>query len=376
MSTSQMTRSPCTHVGHGVRITLDWDYHRLAHIADQAIADLTAPHPRVTTLYTRLLADPQTLALWDLTGYMAVEKLGYNDHGQMHAQVVAANALRLLHLLACTEPFDLAQDRRSRSKGTDIEPDIVTSGAGTLEDAFLVVLAAALLHDVGNQVAREGHESYSVLLAQPVLARHLPDLYSDPAQLQVLTSFILSAIASHDCCPSPVTLEGAIVAVADGADMTQGRGQVAFDRGRADIHAVSAMAIREVTIRAGEETPVHIEVAMDNPAGLFQVERMLGRKLALSGLDRYVSLRACVASEEAEQAFHCLVLRDGRLEPETMPAPMDTAWSVDPVCGMAVAPEQAADSVLFQGIRYHFCSSACLTYFRDDPSRYLQGERP
>ncbi|MFQ6059168.1 MAG: YHS domain-containing protein [Anaerolineae bacterium] len=360
MSTSQTTRSPCTHVGHGVRITLDWDYHRLAHIAHQAIADLTAPHPRVATLYTRLLADPQTLALWDLTGYMAVEKLGYNDHGQTHAQVVAANALRLLHLL----------------ERTGIEPDTVTSGAGTLEDAFLVVLAAALLHDVGNQVAREGHETYSVLLAQPVLARHLPHFYSDPAQLQVLTSFILSAIASHDCCPSPVTLEGALVAVADGADMTQGRGQVAFDRGKADIHAVSAMAIREVTIRAGEETPVHIEVAMDNPAGLFQVEKMLGRKLALSGLDRYVSLRACVVPEEreAEQAFHCLVLRDGCFQPETMPAPVDITWPVDPVCGMAVPPERAAGSIVFQGTRYYFCSNACLTYFRDDPSGYLQRE--
>ncbi|MFQ5859907.1 MAG: HD domain-containing protein, partial [Anaerolineae bacterium] len=226
MRESQATSSPCTHVGHGVRVALDWDYHHLAHAADRTIADLTTGYPRAATLYTRLLADPQTLALWDLTGYMAVEKLGYNDHGQMHAQVVAANALRLLHLL----------------EEAGVQPDVVTSDAGTLEDAFVVVLAAALLHDVGNQVARESHETYSVMLAQPVLARHLPELYADPAQRQVLTGFILSAIASHDCTPAPVTLEGAIVAVADGADMTQGRGQVAFDRGKADIHAVSAMA--------------------------------------------------------------------------------------------------------------------------------------
>ncbi|MFQ6015550.1 MAG: HD domain-containing protein, partial [Anaerolineae bacterium] len=284
MDGSQVTRSSCTHVGHGVQVALDWDYHRLAHAADRIIADLTTDHHRAATLYARLLADPQTLALWDLTGYMAVEKLGYNDHGQMHAQVVAANALRLLDLL----------------HAGGVIPDVVTSGAGTLEDAFVVVLAAALLHDVGNQVAREGHEIYSVLLAQPVLARHLPHLYSDPAQLQVLTGFILSAIASHDCTPVPVTLEGAIVAVADGTDMTQGRGQVAFNSGKADIHAVSAMAIREVTIQAGEEIPAHIEVAMDNPAGLFQVEQLLGRKLALSGLNRYVSLRACVVPEEGE----------------------------------------------------------------------------
>ena len=202
MSESQVARWPCTHVGHGIRVSLDWDYHRLAHAADRTIADLTAEHSRAATLYTRLLADPQTLALWDLTGYMAVEKLGYNDHGQMHAQVVAANALRLLHLLA----------------EAGLQPDVVTSDAGMLEDACVVVLAAALFHDVGNQVARQSHELYSVMLAQPVLARHLPDLYADAARRQVLTGFILSAIAS----------------------------------------------------RAGEETPAHIEVAMNNPAGLFQ----------------------------------------------------------------------------------------------------------
>lgn len=269
------TAVPCTHSGHGVRVALDWEYHRLAHAADVTIRDLAAPYPRAAALYARLLADPQALALWDLTGYMTVEKCGLNDHGQMHAQVVGANALRLLALLVAA----------------GVEPDVASSRAGTLEDAFVAVLAAALLHDVGNQIAREGHEVYSVMLAERVLARLLPDLYPDPAQAQAVRSFILSAIASHDGTPPPVTVEGAIVAVADAADMTRGRGQVAFDRGKADIHAVSAMAIRTVTIRAGEETPVHIEVTMENPAGLFQVEKLLARKLILSGLDRYVGLR-------------------------------------------------------------------------------------
>ncbi len=308
----------------------------------------------------RLLADPQTLALWDLTNYIAIEKLGYNDHGQMHAQVVAAHALRLLDLL----------------HAAGVIPDVVSSSAGTLEDAYVVVLAAALLHDVGNQVARAGHETYSAMLAQSVLARLLPDLYPDPAQAQVLIGFILSAIVSHDCAPVPVTLEGAVVAVADGADMTRGRGQVAFDRGKADIHAVSAMAVREVTIRAGMETPIHIEVTMENPAGLFQVEKVLARKLILSGLDRYVSLRACVVpgNGETEQAFHCLVLHQGRFQPEGLQRQADEPWPVDPVCGMAVAPGQAAGSIVYQGTRHLFCSTACLTCFQDDPSRYVQGE--
>ena len=351
---------PCTHIGHGVRVVLDWDYHRLAHSAGRSIVDLTRDYGRAARLYAALLADPQALALWDLTGYMAVEKLGYNDHGQMHAQVVTANALQLLKLL----------------QAAGVAPDVITSGAGTPEDAFVVVLAAALLHDIGNQVARAGHETYSVMLAQPLLARLLPDLYPDPVQAQVLTGFILSAIASHDCSPAPVTLEGAIVAVADGADMTRGRGQVAFDQGKADIHAVSAMAIQEVRIGPGDAVPIHIEITMTDSAGLFQVERLLGQKLVLSGLDRYVSLRACVVPDKAktEQTIHCLILDQGRFRPEGLSQPVDeTTWPVDPVCGMTVAPEQAAGAIVYRAKRYLFCSTACLSRFQDAPSCYLQG---
>jgi len=349
--------SPCTHVGHGVRIQLDWDYHRLAHAADRTIAELTAPYPRAARFYSDLLADVQVLALWDLTGYMAVEKLGFNDHGHMHAQVVAANALRLLYLL----------------DGAGVLPDVVTSGAGDTESAFVTVLAAALLHDVGNQIAREGHEIYSMLLAQPVLTRHLPDIYPDPAQRQVLTGFILSAIANHDCHPPPVTREGAIVAVADAADMTQGRGRVAFDQGKADIHAVSAMAVQTVTIGPGGDPPVQIEVVMDNPGGLFQVEKLLARKLIATGMERYVGLRARVVppAGEPDPALACLVLRNGKFRPET-PVPLpDGTWPADPVCGMAVKPGREVGVVVYQGTRYPFCSQACLTSFRDGPAAYV-----
>lgn len=358
MTISPEARPSCTHVGHGVRICLDWDYHRLAHAAARTIDVLTAEHPRAAALYTRLLTDSQALALWDLTAYITIEKLGYNDHGQMHAQMVTANALQLLHYLT----------------QAGVEPDVVDSGAGTLDDAYVVVMAAALLHDVGNQIAREGHETYSVILAQPVLRRHVSELYPDPVQAQVLTGFALSAIASHDCTPAPTTIEGAIVALADGADMAHGRGQVAFDQGKADIHAISAMAVRDMTIRAGEDTPVHIEVTMDNPAGLFQVERLLGRKLLGAGLEPYVSLRACVApsgGEADQQTTYCLELRDGHFQPEEPSTPIKAHWPVDPVCGMSVAPQQSAGSIRFQGIQYYFCSADCLTHFRDGPTIYV-----
>ena len=356
MQEHEMIQLPCTHISHGIRVNLDWDYHALAHYADRTIAELTAAYPRAARLYACALTDPQALALWDVTGYAAIEKMGYNDHGQMHAQIVAANALQLLALL----------------NQAGIEPDVVASGAGTTEDAIIAVLAAALLHDVGNQVARANHEVYSVMLAQPILANWLSQLYDDPVQRQILTGFILSAIASHDCTPAPFTLEGSIVAVADAADMTKGRGRVAFDQGKADIHAISAMAIEQVTIQPGTETPAHIEVVMSNPAGLFQVEKLLGYKLTVTGLAQYVSLRACVTSpDDADaEALHCLVFRQARFVPETVAAVEAMNELVDPVCGMAISANRAAGQLVFQGRQYHFCSNACLARFQAEPQKY------
>jgi P-type Cu+ transporter len=44
----------------------------------------------------------------------------------------------------------------------------------------------------------------------------------------------------------------------------------------------------------------------------------------------------------------------------------------DPVCGMDVAPEQAAGSADYAGTTYYFCSAGCLAKFRADPVRYAR----
>ncbi|MCB1023055.1 MAG: heavy metal translocating P-type ATPase, partial [Acidobacteria bacterium] len=49
--------------------------------------------------------------------------------------------------------------------------------------------------------------------------------------------------------------------------------------------------------------------------------------------------------------------------------------SVDPVCGMSVAPETAAASFDLDGKTYIFCSGSCLTKFRQDPKSFLSGSR-
>jgi metal-dependent HD superfamily phosphatase/phosphodiesterase len=90
-------------------------------------------------------------------------------------------------------------------------------------------------------------------------------------------------------------MEGAVVAVADATDMTKGRGRIAFDLGKIDIHSVSALAIESVTIQAGTDRPIEIVVALSNSAGIFQVDQIFARKLIATPLKDYVTIRTVAA---------------------------------------------------------------------------------
>jgi YHS domain-containing protein len=43
---------------------------------------------------------------------------------------------------------------------------------------------------------------------------------------------------------------------------------------------------------------------------------------------------------------------------------------VDPVCRMAVDPNDAAGTLRHDGVRYYFCSLACARMFAEHPDRY------
>jgi P-type Cu+ transporter len=49
----------------------------------------------------------------------------------------------------------------------------------------------------------------------------------------------------------------------------------------------------------------------------------------------------------------------------------DTLKTIDPVCGMTVAPERAAARVEHAGKQYFFCSKGCAAKFQQDAARYL-----
>lgn len=258
---------------------------KLLENTDQAITADLSPFPRALAAYERLKTDPEALAHWDMANYITMRKLGYNDHGRVHAFVTGAASLALLELLL---------------EG-GVKPDIVESGTGNVEDVYVCVILSTMLHDIGNQIHRVAHEAHGVNLAQPIVDRILAELYPDPFQRTKLRSFILSSINCHDLNPAPLTIEGGITAVADGTDITKGRGRKAFALGSVDIHSISALAVDQVVIARGQRRPVHIEVTMNNSGGIFQVEEVLAPKVIRSPLSPFVELCAHTRPSGDEQ---------------------------------------------------------------------------
>lgn len=279
------------------------DYGELNARADRTIRAITRRFPRAGRIYELLIADKRINAHWNLSNYLTVGKLNYNDHGPIHARVTGSYAMQLMDLLV----------------EANTPMDVVNSGAGDVDDAFLVALAGVMLHDIGNALHRSGHEEIGVILAQPILRDLLAEIYADEEQRTLMIDFILSAIACHDMSPAPLYMEGSVVAVADGCDMTKGRARMPFDLGKLDIHSVSALAIEEVNInRSSSGVPVEIEVCMSNSAGIFQVEETLVKKVNATPLRNHVlvHVRSINAHDPYEKRIISnAVLENGKLRP-------------------------------------------------------------
>ena len=85
--------------------------------------------------------------------------------------------------------------------------------------------------------------------------------------------------------------------VADALDMAKGRSRIPFEAGQQNIHALSNCAIDEVRISAGEDKAVRVEIAMNNSAGIFQVDELLGTKLRGTPLEQHVEVVARIEGE-------------------------------------------------------------------------------
>jgi len=214
--------------------------------------------------------------LWKIININAIDRLGMSDHGPVHVQIVANIALRLTRILL--------------KHGIEMS---ITRYYGLSEKyAELVVLLASLFHDLGMSINREGHEEFSLFLANSIL-HHLLD-FLPVEERTIVTSEVLHAIIAHRSGGKPNTVEAGIVRVADALDMSEGRSRIPYQTGNVDIYSVSAAAIDNIEIVEGEEKPIQINILMNNSAGLFQVDELLKRKLTGSGIEKHVKIRALI----------------------------------------------------------------------------------
>jgi metal-dependent HD superfamily phosphatase/phosphodiesterase len=235
---------------------------------------------KLRTLLERVNADKQLKAWWHVANVNAVVRMEINDHSWVHIQIVTNIALKLL--------------RQLTKHG--IEPSLVRDYAFERDDSEMVVVLGALLHCVGMSIHREGHEDFSLFLAEPKLRELLAGIYEEP-ELTVITSEVLQAITSHRDYGKPLTIEAGIVRVADALDMAEGRSRIPFERGSVSIHSLSAAAIDDVVIADGEQRPILIEIKMNNSSGIYQVDGLLKAKLTGSGLEPYVEVVAHIDTE-------------------------------------------------------------------------------
>ncbi|MHA1734876.1 MAG: hypothetical protein ACTSV8_00705, partial [Candidatus Thorarchaeota archaeon] len=245
-----------------------------------SVGDLLEPGTKAMEMYQYLRNSPRVQSYLRTANRMAVSRLGYTDHGPTHAEVATWNALKAFEILE--ESFI---------------PNVVAEGIGDIDDAKLVVLASTYLHDIGMVIHRNEHPQAAVQLAHPILESKLAEIYEDPGKATDILSFALHGIYAHDDDTQCLTFEAGVTKIGDGCDMTKGRTIIPYQKGKVDIHSVSALAIEEVILERGESTPLLITVAMDNPAGVFQVQAVLQKKISTTGLKDHISVNVLVNGE-------------------------------------------------------------------------------
>lgn len=220
----------------------------------------------------------------EIAGYLeaqnvnSVKRLGYNDHGHKHIQIVRDRALEL---------FDLLKD--------DVGFGVLDHDKGFgVEDARVVVAAAATLHDIGHVVHRDNHTEHSIHLADQLLDRVLGEVYPTKERIAVKGD-VLHAMLCHHVEENPLTPEAGIVRVADALDMEEGRSRLSYNQGERSIDTVSSQSVKKVTVKDGSDeldVPVLVEIELTNSAGVYQIDNLLKSKLRGSGLEGYTRIVA------------------------------------------------------------------------------------
>ena len=106
----------------------------------------------------RIKEDKKLQTYWKCANVMAIERMGYTDHGPTHVKIVANLSLKLLRILV---------------EKKLITPSIVENYKMKNDDAEVVVVLGSIFHDLGMIVQRNNHEKYSAFLALEFLRKIL-----------------------------------------------------------------------------------------------------------------------------------------------------------------------------------------------------------
>lgn len=244
------------------------------------------PESKLCKIVSSMLDDPLIASIQNYANVVSIQRLGYNDHGPVHARIVALNSLEILSLL---------------NEG-GVPPSIVNEDVATMEDARVAVFCAAFLHDIGMAVTRDDHERTSTQMAWRLLDSHLEKIYDDEGQLWMMKCLINEGILGHMGHYRIHSVEAGAIMIGDGADCTRGRAQIPALLNKnpmlGDIHRFSASAITEVRIVKGNRKPVRLEIDMIASAGLYQVEEVLIGKAKVSPIYNYLEIAANLDGEE------------------------------------------------------------------------------
>ena len=232
------------------------------------------PDSRLNDVLEFVQDDPEIQAYLETQNVNAVARMGYNDHGPKHVEIVRDRALCLYDLL----------------KRGGVEFDAADQGLEEADESVIVALAATL-HDIGHVVHRDEHTYYSIPLAADVLDRVLGGFYDVSTAVRVKAE-VLHAILCHHTPETPLTREAGVIRVADALDMERGRSRIPYDEGSRGINTISSQAIQQVSLLEGDGTPVLVEIEMTDAAGVYQVDELLKAKLDGSHLEDSIRIVA------------------------------------------------------------------------------------
>ncbi len=123
---------------------------------------------KLKAVMDKVREDKKLQTYWKCSNVMAIERMGYTDHGPTHVKIVANIALKLLRILV---------------EKNLIKPSIVENYDMENDDAEVVVVLGSILHDLGMAVQRRDHEKYSAILAYDVLQNLLTPTYDEERRL-------------------------------------------------------------------------------------------------------------------------------------------------------------------------------------------------